>query len=1408
MRQRTYFMPRTEDVPSIVSRIEEDGIIGAPDRTLLIASETTPSRDRIASDLSALRQAFPGYQIVGATMVGPAPFDAHCAHSSDLKIREGLELSVLAFETSSFTVLRYDCSIMSLAQAGARFSEDVESIDCAKAALVFAPTNDVNPDLFLTHLAGAGDRLPLFGMVAGHWNPFGDDPCFAIADGRPLNRSLVAVVLHGPDLGVTVDSCSGWRAVGKRMHVTAGTADGCISEIDRMNPIDLYRHYLHMNDGESAYYDACSFPIVVSEGTKLNARLPLLGKDGGMFYGGKSPVGLTVSLGSAYESDLLHSSLEMMNRIARFRPQALLATFCIGRRIFLGKELFGREIRALQQLADSPSIGFGYGEIAHVDNLTGLANRPAVEEWVSAASRTLADGETIEAVMFDLDNFKSINDGFGHDVGDAVLVKVSNAMRHFAYPRSIMGRWGGDEFVFFTAGSSIAHVAAHMEELRQQIAAIDFSPIDQVTLSAGIASMGASDDFRELYKRIDRAMYRSKHLGGNRITVYSSAYRTEISAPSTGHYFSLQERSVYEDSKFPILVYQIVNGGYMVIAVSEGYCEMVRTPRNQIVDYLNGKSFTRIYPADQQRMVDLIDQMKTSDRGTLIYRLLIDGRYHTLLAFCRSQETDDGQTIIIAAYFDLSESRDELRRLLDRGASMEIGDAAQDRKNRHVADYFAPAVRRALEESRFPFAIMKVDEGRYRAVLVSDGACRLYGERRDDLIAYLSNKSYRKTHPDDAGRLMAAARNIGTVPDQSIVCRLKVNGTYHPILFDQKVHYAADGTPLYVVAYIDLSSTDTLALDTLSSYLAGQEDKLLKDEVTGLPNEAFFRTFSPGIVKEMFEHSRRPTAVFVNLRGMHSYNEQHGYEAGDELLARTARALRNEFPSDQPMRFAEDHFVVFSAEDRIPERIDAVNRALARFTENGSEMVVAGAYTLHDPEESPSRAVDRARQAASMIRDNRKKRFQLFDKTIEEHFHMRDYVLNHWHEALAKGWIETYFQPVQGLLSNKISSLEALARWQDPFYGLLPPSVFVPVLEEHHLIWELDLRVLQLACAFQGSRKRRGLPYVPISVNLSRSDFSVPDLHETIASVIAENGLAPRDVAIEITESALVNHEDLISGHIERFHKEGHLVYLDDFGSGYSTLNSLQKFDFDVLKLDMMFLRNATEKTPVILTAAIDMAKRLHMLPLMEGVETEEERAFLRIAGCSRVQGYLISKPLPPAELVSKLDTEGLEPLTPTEDAFFTATARANMTDANVPADGDGYIPSADEHPLFIYSCRKGTVKVLYANEAALQGERLLGCDDLSRVEREMNEGGIYYDLVVKDGFSEALATRTTVFRDLDTPELKTRLRISLLAEQGDLRSFLVVGHDTYVPHAMSPDGKSASYWKFRQLHPGATVDD
>ncbi|MCH4014538.1 MAG: bifunctional diguanylate cyclase/phosphodiesterase [Solobacterium sp.] len=241
---------------------------------------------------------------------------------------------------------------------------------------------------------------------------------------------------------------------------------------------------------------------------------------------------------------------------------------------------------------------------------------------------------------------------------------------------------------------------------------------------------------------------------------------------------------------------------------------------------------------------------------------------------------------------------------------------------------------------------------------------------------------------------------------------------------------------------------------------------------------------------------------------------------------------------------------------------------------------------------------------------------------------MADYVLSHIDEALQKGWIVPYFQPVVRTITDRLTGAEALARWEDPVYGTIMPSVFVPVLEKAGLIYRIDCFMYTSACRIQKQRLEAALAVQPISVNLSRQDFEKKDMVDFVTEEADRYGISHDLIALEITESVLVQNKEKMTAVVRQLREAGFEVWMDDFGSGYSSLIFLNDYTLDVIKLDMAFLRSFSKASKEIMKSAVDMAKRLGIRTLAEGVETAEHVAFLKEIGCDMMQGYYFAKPL------------------------------------------------------------------------------------------------------------------------------------------------------------------------------------
>lgn len=564
----------------------------------------------------------------------------------------------------------------------------------------------------------------------------------------------------------------------------------------------------------------------------------------------------------------------------------------------------------------------------------------------------------------------------------------------------------------------------------------------------------------------------------------------------------------------------------------------------------------------------------------------------------------------------------------------------------HQTYRFHPEVRAWLEASRLAFGIFQVTDGEYAAILVSQGACSLFGMGHEDLVRYLTNKSYRLTHPEDAGKLLQVSKGFATHEELSIVIRMKIGGDgYRPILFYERPHIAADGTKLYVVTYFDISTVAENSKSVSTEVINQQRVQFFKDDVTGLPNVNYFQTFAPGTLKEHMDLGDIPTILLFDIHGMHFYNDRFGYEAGDKLLKDTADLIKEAFPGDFCVRYMEDHFVVITTREDAEEAASRVRIRLKEQTRQGKSFLDlnVGLYEYRTAGEKPSAAVDKARHAVDFINHRPDLFLCRYDDKVADRFERENYVISHYQDAIRNGWIKAYFQPLVSSKTGKVSHFEALARWIDPTYGFLSPADFIPILEQQHRLWELDLCVLELACKKLADLRDSGKKYAGISVNLSRYDLNVPDLHERIDEILARYRVPHDMIAIEITESALVNHEELISSHIEQFHEEGYQVWLDDFGSGYSSFNALQNFDFDLLKIDMQFLRHQNQRTPDILSMIVDLTRHLDIQSVTEGVETREQSDFLKKIGCGMLQGFYYSKPLNGDRVMEGLAEAGLE---------------------------------------------------------------------------------------------------------------------------------------------------------------------
>ena len=418
------------------------------------------------------------------------------------------------------------------------------------------------------------------------------------------------------------------------------------------------------------------------------------------------------------------------------------------------------------------------------------------------------------------------------------------------------------------------------------------------------------------------------------------------------------------------------------------------------------------------------------------------------------------------------------------------------------------------------------------------------------------------------------------------------------------------------------------------------EKSAKEDGLTGLYNYGYFIGLTKDAIRNITENINENVLLFLDVHNFKAFNDQRGFEEGDKFLVSIGKYISEIFSGSLCARQADDHFVVFTKAEGAVEKLDALNGMVKGYDDEILLGISCGAYRLNNNGEDPRMAIDRARYAAHFIKNRFQTVYVEYDKTMSEEYRKRLYVINNIDNAVNNGWIVPFYQPVVWSDTEQLCGCEALARWIDPVYGQLYPNEFIPVLEEYRLIHKLDKSIFESVCKDLRVSLDAGKPVVPVSLNFSRLDFELMDAVSELENLVKKYGIAKELIHVEVTESALTDNFAHLNTAINRIKESGYSLWLDDFGSGYSSLNVLKDYQFDVIKIDMRFLSNLekNEKARTLIDCIIKMANRINMLTLTEGVETQVQAEFLNRIGCNRLQGYLFGKPIPKNELYDRIE--------------------------------------------------------------------------------------------------------------------------------------------------------------------------
>ncbi len=872
---------------------------------------------------------------------------------------------------------------------------------------------------------------------------------------------------------------------------------------------------------------------------------------------------------------------------------------------------------------------------AFTDQLTGLGNRGgfahSLEEiWEQELPVTMA--------FIDIDNLKHCNDIFGHDEGNRYILQVSLYLKLYMKVDEAAFRLGGDEFAILSTIATEDDLAERLERCRTILLKNNDSEMPH-SFSYGVShadpALGEAPNRMTLdadHRMYDYKLRHAMHLDRRNITqVHADDFEISdrvfdaFSMLNEGRYFFIENLDKHR------------------ILWSQGALRDLGLPSEHIDNYRDYWK-TRVHPDDLEACIDDIDQVYngTKHRRVMQYRVRNAAGGYVL---CRARGFRiDGDGNVPSLYVgelvnhSLVETVDAATGLGTHRMLVNAIDAC--RRDRCETGLIAVRVRGTAKLNEL-YGAEAVDnmlaEYAGRMLSITRGRSRVYRSRSVQFVV-LSNDLGREAFEQLTRHLKEAVFAPIRIAGDTItpVCLVV------PAFYEHLTHQTTA-----VLGELDRRLRTAGGLvpnDSLPIPEAERKSAIAEriDSLTGLyrPSEFMRRA-------NTFLKTRRDgtwCVATVDMGHMRLFNEWHGQSEGDRVLADVGTVLKNIENDDMGVagHWGQDDFCILIPfeHNTIHQIYSRVREAVARHDDGVGFWPSMGVYPIDSSEEITIDAQAKAMYTNQRAKNDFKERIAIFcpaEYEREVAFHR---TLTEFQYALSNGRITYHLQPQVDMKTGEIIGAEALTRWIDKDSSLISPATFIPALEESGFVVTLDKYIWQGVASWLRERINRGLRVVPISLNVSRVDILACDVAEHMGALAAQNNLPPKLMRIEITETAYTGESEAVDKLTADLHARGFSTYMDDFGTGQSTLAMLKNVNVDVIKLDRAFVPVDGDhgRSTQIISSMLEMAHSLHLPVVVEGVETNEQANMLRQMGARYAQGFLYYRPMPAKDFEVLLD--------------------------------------------------------------------------------------------------------------------------------------------------------------------------
>ena len=466
-----------------------------------------------------------------------------------------------------------------------------------------------------------------------------------------------------------------------------------------------------------------------------------------------------------------------------------------------------------------------------------------------------------------------------------------------------------------------------------------------------------------------------------------------------------------------------------------------------------------------------------------------------------------------------------------------------------------------------------------------------------------------------------------------IIDRRKNGESYPEWLSISTLRNSRGETTHYISVFADIS--ERKAVERRITHMAQH------DFLTGLPNRMLLLDRMAQAISHAEREGRKVAVMFLDLDKFKYVNDMLGHVIGDKLLQELAgRISRNSRSGDTVCRLGGDEFVLMLTDMEKADDVSGIAEKLLQCVAgscliDGHEIEITtsmGIALFPDDGKDGSELLRHADAAMYHAKQNGRNNYHFFTAEMNRRALERMAIERKLRRALERGEFTLHYQPQIDLRTGRMVGAEALVRWKDPESGeMIPPARFIPIAEENGMIVPIGEWVLREACRQMADWRKMGLPEIPVSVNLSMAQFRQKDLSETVRTILHQYGIAPSNLELEITETAVMQDADTAIALLKEMKEMGVRLAMDDFGTGYSSLSHLKRLPIDKLKIDQSFVRDIAHdpEDAAIVGTIISMARSLKLKVIAEGVETDKQLAFLNQHGCDHGQGYYFAPPMP-----------------------------------------------------------------------------------------------------------------------------------------------------------------------------------